>query len=233
VNCPHCGARNPGGAPWCTQCYEPLTARPTAAPPLAEPLFPASVPGPDEDAGVSAPQPSVDTDPTVLQAGSGRFRTTVEGLEWSCRLCDSWNPIEVVRCTVCGHALASEPDQGGLKDVPAGRALGASVLLPGLGHVLLGRGGTGVARMIVAVVWLAGGIALSASAAGSDQSVLPGLVLLVGAAVVWVATLLDVQTLLSGGRRELLDSRRLLWLVVGVIGALVAALLVATLSLPG
>jgi hypothetical protein len=231
VNCPYCGARNPENAAWCTQCYESLTAH-VATPPVEEPPASPPVPGRAEGA-VASSELSDGTAPIVLQAGAGRFRTTAEGIEWSCRLCESWNPIEVVRCSVCGHALASEPDQGGLKDLPTGRALGASVLLPGLGHVLLGRGGTGVARMIVAVVWLAGGIALTASAAGSDQSVLPGLVLLLGAAAVWVATLLDVQTLLSGGRRELLDSRRLLWLVVGVIGALVAALLVTTLSLPG
>jgi len=104
----------------------------------------------------------------------------------------------------------------------------ASALLPGLGHLIAGRTGSGAARAVLAVLWLVGGIALVVVADGAVAR-LPGVVLLAGAVSVWAATLADAAELARGGVRELLAVRTLLWLVVVVTGLLIVALSVVAL----
>lgn len=235
MNCPKCGARNTADAAWCTQCFTDLR------PPAAEPPSPAPAPPevrpeaqpdlpPTPSPPNSPPRPAADG---TLRAGGGRFRQSGNGIEWSCRICESWNPIEVTRCQLCGAVFAESDDAATTTDTAPQTLLAATLALPGLGHILAGRVGTGVARLVVALVWLIGGIALIVSASGADGSILPGVILLLGAAVVWGATFLDVQHLLAGRTTEILDARRMLWLVVGVIGLLTISFMLAAMRLSG
>jgi hypothetical protein len=105
--------------------------------------------------------------------------------------------------------------------------LTASALLPGAGHLLVGRVGTGVARLLLWVLWLPAGSAL-VRAAGGVVVAAPGLALLVGAGLLWVATLVDARRLAAGVDREVLAPRALLWLVAGVVGLVVVLALVGT-----
>jgi hypothetical protein len=95
-------------------------------------------------------------------------------------------------------------------------------VLPGAGHLLAGRTGTGSARLLLWLLWLVGGLS-TARGAGDVRLAAPGLVLLAGAAVLWAATLVDVRRLAAGDDAELLAPRPLLWLVGGVLVALVLA----------
>jgi hypothetical protein len=192
----------------------------------------------EEVAAGTAPSPAPSAAPSTggtdeLAAGGGRFRRTETGLEWACARCGSWNSLEVSGCVVCGAPLGARDEEPAPRDLSPVTGLVATALLPGLAHVLAGRIGTGVARALLWLLWLAGGIALVVSARGSDGSVLPGLVLLLGAVAVWVGSLLDTQVLVAGGRRELLDARALLWLVVGVIGLITVAFLLTAMRLSG
>lgn len=111
MTCPHCGARNTETAPWCTQCLTPL--RDTAARPAPAPEIPT---GPSPPA---RPSPT-DTDPGTDRA----FRSVGDQVQWRCPTCDTWHPLEVVTCGVCGQALASSVTGAGPTDVVArvGRA---------------------------------------------------------------------------------------------------------------
>jgi uncharacterized membrane protein YidH (DUF202 family) len=74
-------------------------------------------------------------------------------------------------------------------------------------------------------LWLVPGVA---TLRGSDGvRTLPGVVLVLGAALLWAATLVDARWAVEGDRRELLAPRALAWLVGGVVLAVVAAVLVA------
>lgn len=108
-----------------------------------------------------------------------------------------------------------------------------SAILPGLAHLLMGRAATAFARAVLYLVWLIGGAALLRAALSSDQPVLPALPLLAGALVVWVATLSDSLVVARGFGTELLRPRVFLWLVVAVLGSVMAAFVAATLQLPG
>ena len=113
---------------------------PTDAPPPGQagaPVPPPPLPGtteaaPTEPAGAPG-------EPELL--GDGRFRRSAEGLEWACGLCREWNPLERTTCRVCGTGFGEEPGTGGppAPDVEPAVLAGASVLLPGAGHLLLGR----------------------------------------------------------------------------------------------
>jgi hypothetical protein len=99
------------------------------------------------------------------------------------------------------------------REVDPSTVLAASILLPGLGHVLAGRTGTGIARMVLMLLWVAGGIALLA---GSGGGALIGAVLLLGALLLWVGTLIDARNLGRSSAPELLRPRAL-GLLVGAV----------------
>jgi hypothetical protein len=223
VSCSACGARNPEAAAWCTQCFVTLGA--TTGPGTGP-----DAPGPADVASTGTDAPVVDVPdaevPDVDAAGaagaatasvrSGDVRVTGELVEWRCRRCGGWHALELAQCPACGaprEGFATGTPTTAPR-VPVGTARLASIPLPGLGHVLLGAVGSGVARMVLFVLWVGGGLALVGDAPAG------GAVLVLGALVLWVATLIDVERV-PAGRRELLGARGLGALVVGVTVLLV------------
>lgn len=227
MKCPGCGARNAEAAAWCSQCYAPF--------------------GTDdhtdhrEQAPVAAPSPSAEVvpraRPATLVAGDARFRRSEEGVDWCCVACDAWNPLERSTCAVCGTSLSAalqEDEPPDPERVSLAAIVVASVLLPGSGHFLLGRQAAGIGRLILYVVWAAGGLALLSAAAGADGSVLPALPLLTGAFVLLATSVLDAMALRRGDvTTEILSVRALLWLTVGVIGLTTLAFIASALSVSG
>lgn len=221
IRCPHCGATNPDSAPWCGQCYTSFAA-PT--PPMAPAPPVDERPAPD-------PEPATATATTVRESGGFR-RADDDQLEWECVNCGTYNPLELTACTVCGTSFGARFAGEAEARAPAdyGRARRSSTFLPGLGHVQLGQVGSGLARMLLFVIWAAGGIALALS---GSRGIIAALPLLGGATTVHVASLLDLDRLRTG-RPEFLAGRTLLWLVVGVtLGTLVLVLVAALLGRSG
>ncbi len=214
MRCPSCGARNTGSAAWCTQCFASLRSVDPPDDPPDE--VPAAPPEPEQPADASSPPPGV-TAPSGPAGPSERdIRVRGEDVEWRCAACDAWSPLEEPTCTVCG---ASRPGFGsGTRGATASTAradprgaLIASVLLPGLGHVLRGHPGTGLARMVLWLSWGGGGLAVLLGSGGGRAAA----VLLPAALLVWAVTLVDLQRL-SAGRPPLATARVLAWSVVGV-----------------
>jgi hypothetical protein len=137
MRCPACGARNSDDATWCTQCYADVRPRPVPEPSAGtnEAARPAV---PDQHATPQRPAAPVDRDV--------RDRDGV--VEWRCAACDGWTELESPTCAVCGSPrrgfgeLAAAP----ARSTSEGAIVGASLLVPGLGHMLAGRYGTGIAR---------------------------------------------------------------------------------------
>lgn len=206
MRCAECGARNPEGAEWCTQCFVRF-----GGPALDRSSAPSGAPVPADGAGaptggtrVASPEPARDI----------RER---EGLvEWRCPICEGWTALEVPACTSCGAprlGFGDDRPAEPARDIEPTTLLAASILLPGLGHVLAGRVGTGVARIVLYVLWVGGGLALLL---GSGGATLLGVVLLLGALVLWAGTLVDVQQLARPGGGEVLGPRAL-GLLVGAV----------------
>lgn len=246
MRCPSCGARNAASADWCTQCYTALSepsadesATTAEVPPVPAPSAPPAPSGPSEPPVPSAPStppaPPVPSDAAgdvaaPPDAAAQDVRTRDGEVEWRCAVCSGWCALTAPACTVCGAARQGFGTETGPAeprgDLPLAAVIGVSLVLPGSGHLLIGRIGTGVARLLLALLWLLGGFAMLRGA-GGGAALGPALVLFTGAAVVWIGTALDVRTVLTGRGSEVLNSRVLLWLVVGVTVALVATLLLA------
>ncbi len=233
MRCETCGARNVEGAAWCTQCYTPFAAEAGDAPPSAT----EALDGPAVDLELDLPlteRPDVgDADPdqprTATPVEVGDVRDIDGVVEWRCSTCASWNALEQPSCAVCGAFRSGfgEParTEVDVTDLDPDRLFLATLALPGLGHLLAGWIGTGITRMVLALLWLLGGVWwLVATATGRT----PGVILVLGALAVWVTSAVDVRALLAG-RDEPFGVRGLLWLVVGVTGLLMLVVaLVAT-----
>jgi hypothetical protein len=226
VRCAACGARNSASADWCTQCYVRLGPDATDRPTSREDRVPS--------AAAAAPIEAREPTPTGGPPAAARARDVRDRagtVEWRCRRCDTWSPLLAPACVTCGSARQgfgeTDPERHG-REVDPALATGLSVVFPGAGHLVVGRPGTGIARLVLWLLWLLGGVA-TVRGAGSLVLALPGLVLLVGAVVLWGATLADVRSLVAGDDREVLGARGLLWLVGGVVVALVVGVLAAAL----
>lgn len=246
MRCPDCGARNASTSDWCTQCYrrfgvpdQPLSTpehAPESAPALTPEATPAQSPSePAPDAADHAPAPAEDASEQpdhVVDTGHD-VRARGDEVEWRCAVCDRWNLLTEPACTACMSPRQGFGEPVGRRSSPrevgASKVLATSVLLPGLGHVLMARYGTGIARILLFLLWGLGAVGLARGASGAS-TLAPALVLLLGAALVWAGTLLDARALVASSSQEVLSSRALLWLVVGVTMALVAALLLAALG---
>jgi hypothetical protein len=229
VRCPACGARNTDGAAWCTQCYASLRGTPAPVDPAR--LDRSALDGPPEAAPATG-----DARPPVAPGGAGPARDaaardvrTVDGeVEWRCAACDGWTPLERSRCATCEtprRGFGEVPPPPPIPATERGKLLVASVVLPGLGHLVARRVGTGVARLALAGSWLIGALLILGGAGGAGR--LPALPLLLGAGVVWVGSAIDVLALVDGGREQL-RPRVLSWLTGGVLLAfLVTSVVVA------
>jgi hypothetical protein len=217
MRCPDCAARNVEDAAWCTQCFASLTrpagARETGVPALEE-RSPAVSAAAASDGAV---------DPTPVTPHDVRERDGE--VEWRCRGCERWSRLGIATCGTCGTARTGfgEERDPGRRVVGVGTAVTASLLLPGLGHLLAGAVGSGLARAVLWVVWAGAGLGDLRGAGGSIAAVS-----LVGALVLWAASVIDAASLVGGSGRQLLEGRRMVALVavvtVGMILAVSAAL---------
>ena len=195
MQCPACGATNPERAAWCGQC---LTRFDQAAPASAVAQRPAASTSPHE---------------AVAPPSSEGFRRVGDELEWACPQCGQFNSIDDVACAVCGTAFV-ERFRAAEEPAPPrnwNQALAFSAVAPGAGHIAIGRYGSGWARLVLFLSWLVGALLMSGS--GGARAGVP---LLLGAAVMWGGSLVDLRRL-QEGREELLVGRRLLWLVLSVL----------------
>lgn len=233
IRCAACGARNAPDADWCTQCFTPLGIE-TPEPEPDAAAAPSSLDGAGEAAaatGAAPPAPGGE-----LRSGEGRFRQTDEGLEWACGVCQEWNPIERVTCKVCstpfGRSLGDDDTPPRPQVAPALLA-GASLVVPGAGHWLLGLRGAAVLRGVLGLVWGLGGLSLFLQARASGQSFLPSIPLLLGWAVVAAGSANDAVAEGGHGGQIVLQGRVMLWLTVAVVGGTFATVLVGVLSAVG
>ena len=218
MRCPDCGASNPDTARWCGQCYASFAPEQAeAAEPLGRSGGLGQQPNPSEQPTPLVDEPAVapPADVAAEAVSSTGFRRVGEDVEWECSTCGQFNSIDHLACAVCGTSVAAryEQPEAAAEPVNWNAVLALSVVLPGTGHYVAGRPGAGLARGLLYVVWLTGGLLLLITAGAT--ATLPAVPLLLGALVIWAGTLVDLVNLQRGGR-ELLGGRVLLWLVVGV-----------------
>ncbi len=224
--CPNCGALvSPDGA-WCGQCYSPLRSEPEAEPVLETARSVGSEP---EVGGASAGSPIAEP----ASAATGSTVTPIQAREgepsWPCPVCGNRNPIEIDACAACGTPfgrLFQEPERR--VEIPPRRALAWSLLLPGLGHVKVGRVADGIARAVLfAWTTITVVLLLSSRSGKGGLGSTAGLFALFFVASLLLYGLSAIDTYrIASGERELVTSRILLW---GSAALMLVAAVVATL----
>lgn len=195
MRCAECGTTNADTADWCARCFGPLRA---AAP-------------------VHEPQPAPPAAPAAKAVLPAGLRRRDGGLEWECPGCGRWASVASLDCAACNVTITPQGD-GGDPTAAARRlaepwvaALALSAVVPGAGHIGLGRYGPGLTRALLFAAWVVGGAALWVAG-----GVLAGGPFVLGAGLLWAGTLADIWAL-RRGRREVLGRRPLRWLAVGVV----------------
>lgn len=158
------------------------------------------------------------------------FRRVGDELQWACPQCGQFNAIEDTTCVVCGTSFVERfrADEAPPQPRNWNQALAMSAIAPGAGHLAVERYGSGLARLVLFLTWVAGAILLGGGGGGGSlRAVAP---LLIGAFVLWAGSLVDLQRL-RDGQDELLVGRRLLWLVLGVLGLLGLALVTSAVQI--
>ena len=196
--CPSCHGLVAEDAEWCGQCFTPLRATPE---PSAEARVRASDPASDPSGAPRAPA------------------------SWACPTCEHANPIDLDVCAVCGTPFAALFREGEERpSVEPRAALLRSLVFPGLGHALLGRGADGVARGML-FLWTFG-TTLLILVSGVSSGPLAGLLALYGLLAISVYTLTALEAYrLAQGAGPIVSSRTLLW---GAVSLVLVSVLMAT-----
>ncbi|HVL99082.1 MAG TPA: hypothetical protein VM324_07305 [Egibacteraceae bacterium] len=233
MRCPACGATNAESADWCSQCYAALVA-PTAPDVPEGAVAPPAVDAARQGDGGGHPAPTGKGDGGGHPAAEG-FRRRGAIIEWECPACRRWTSVESLQCGACATPLSARWQLA--DDRPPGlerrfaepwtAAFALSAVVPGAGHIGLGRYSSGFARAVLFAVWTAGGVVLWRTGGG-----LAGGPMLAGAGLLWAGSLVDLRAL-KHRRRELLGGRTLLWLVVAVLALSILGLFTAAAGAPG
>lgn len=215
VRCPSCGGLNPVDAAWCGQCLKRFAApEPPEPPPSAAPPPPVDAP--------PAPKPGVQ---------QGAFRSTEEGILWTCSACDAENPLDEAACRVCGTAFGEAirpPVKRHLERDPGTVAL-VSLFFPGAGHAYLGMWPQAIARAVVSA-WVGVMTLLFALARGGASTAVAGLFGLVAFSL-WIVAAHDAfREAGDEPRRVLLYGRRFTFLVLGLLMLLLASIFMTAVS---
>jgi len=148
---------------------------------------------------------------------------------WTCPVCEHVNPLAHDRCERCDTPFArlfAEPEA--TVEVDPARAMAWSILLPGLGHWMVGRTLDGVARMVL-FAWVFGTLVVLVVSGVSGATLPIFLLYLVALIALEVTSAADARRV-AAGDEPLVSSRTLLWGAVALIGG--SVLLATFLALP-
>lgn len=226
MRCDACGGLNPADADWCGQCLRRFSAPPPPPPRASDAVEPERAPlhvVTQEDAPGAPPSHAVGTE-------RGAFKVTQQGVTWTCKACDSENPMESSSCAVCGTALAHtlrppEPERPA-RD-PNMTAM-ISLLMPGAGHGYLGLWPQAIARMVLQA-WV-----LAAALIGAiSGSLFLGIIFGIASFALWLTSAHDSFREASGQPSlVLLKGRAFLWIVLGLLSILMIVVVMTALGAP-
>lgn len=158
--CPSCGAKNHASADWCSQCYTPLGVPPEPLTPEPESESEALAQSLPTGAPISAPV--IDSVTTLVDGGEIEGGPQADADKpsptWTCRSCETVNPVTVNQCSACNTSIfssfgATSETEPLLDPQEALRY----ALVPGLAHVKMQQSMFGATiAILVAALWFMG-----------------------------------------------------------------------------
>ncbi len=138
---------------------------------------------------------------------------------WPCPTCSEANALDLDSCAFCATPFgALLGGQERPRDVDPKDALAVSLIFPGLGHRIVGRGADGLARAVLFA--MTASMTLLVLLSGVRPGPVAGILLIYGGAMamIYIGSAFEAYRLAQGGR-PFVSSRTLLWVTVGVLGA--------------
>jgi hypothetical protein len=153
-----------------------------------------------------------------------------KALTWPCPTCGNDNAIELDACSVCGTSFAALlRGEDRAKDVDPGAAFTRSLMFPGLGHKMVGRGLDGLARGALFWWMFLTTVLLLVSGVRSGPMVV--LLALFGGATIFIYLFTAYEaSRMARGNALIVSSRMLLWCAVAmvIVSVLIAGFLIAS-----
>ncbi|MDQ3955461.1 MAG: zinc ribbon domain-containing protein [Actinomycetota bacterium] len=221
VRCPECGGANPPGAEWCGQCFARFHKPEEAASSEVDPVISSELLSDlaaEEAPPAPPPPPSPRPRSTEVKTGDGTFSVTDEGINWTCKKCDTTNEFSSNICIVCGATFAEaiKPPEDPKPQKDANTAALVSLFLPGAGHAYLGMWGQAVARAIISL-WVVAVAIFSVAQEAATARIMGVLFGIVGVGL-WVVAAHDSYREAQGSSRlVILRQKFLLYLVLGLL----------------
>jgi hypothetical protein len=200
--CPSCGALVTWDADWCGQCLTVLPERGRDAPE-----------GPAEVRVPSTLTVAPTKPPPATASGAP------EEPSWTCPACGAGNALSLDACSVCGTSFKAlfRPEERPI-DLDPRSATMSSLLLPGLGHIRLGRTADGVARLVLFAWAVATAAMVLLSAPADGLGPLAVLAAMFAAAALGVYVLSAVDARRAAERTDpVLSTRALLYGSAGLV----------------
>lgn len=165
----------------------------------------------------------------------GAFKVTEQGIVWRCARCESENAVEASVCSTCGASIADTlrpPEPERPQRDPNTVAL-ISLFFPGAGHAYIGMWGQAVARASISI-WVVFTALMGAVQKDIKGGMLLAAVFGLAAFALWALAAHDAY---REARRErslvILQGRRFLYTVMGLLGLLFVLLVGTALSARG
>lgn len=189
-----------------------------------------SLVGPGPEPSPSSEGSSLEVPSHVVGIKRGAFSVTESGITWSCKACDSENPMDVAACVVCGSKLADTLRPPEPQRPPRDPNMTALVSLgfPGAGHAYLGLWPQAIARGVLQL-WVVAAALIGAISGSTLLGVLFG----IASFALWLVSAHDAYREASGQPGlVLLKGRVFLWLVLGLLSILMITVVTTALRAP-
>jgi hypothetical protein len=232
------------------------TPAPVVPAPVAEaPVAPAPVPAPSADTSryaayiddaraaevAPSPAPTAPDDapaaktppPEAVGTERGAFKVTPEGIVWTCKSCDTENPLALQTCSVCGTQFANtlRDDEPKHQERDPGTVAMLSLFMPGAGHAYMGMWGQAIARGILQL-WVLFTALMGALQKGGSNVIV--IVFGMASMVLWMLAAHDAYREASHEPKSvILKGRAFMYVVLGLLFLLIVLLMGAGLKANG
>jgi hypothetical protein len=163
----------------------------------------------------------------------GNFRVTDEGIWWTCRSCETENPLEQEACSACGTPFRETLVDSGVERPTRdpGTTTLFSLFFPGAGHAYLGMWGQAVARGVISLWVIFTALMGAVQARGGT---LIAIVFGLASLGMWAVTAHDAYREASGTPNlVILRGKLFLYLVMGLLLILLVLLVTAGFAVSG
>ena len=171
--------------------------------------------------------------PEMVGTERGAFKVRPTGIVWTCKSCDTENPLALQICSVCGTQFANtlKEEKPKTTERDPGTVAMYSLFMPGAGHAYMGMWGQAIARGILQV-WVLFTAMMGAIQKGGSNIIV--IVFGLASVVLWALAAHDAyREATHEPKAVILKGRAFMYLVLGLLVLLIVLLMGAGMKASG